>query len=102
LIELIAKKFPGIRQAIRTIEAATPLTWRDYTGTPGGSMYGIEKDFHDPVRSMILPRTKVRGLYFTGQNINIHGALGVTIGAYLTCGEILGTEYLVNKVRDGK
>jgi len=60
LIELVAKKFPGIRQAIRTMEAATPLTWRDYTGTPGGSMYGIEKDFHDPVRSMILPRTKVR------------------------------------------
>ena len=72
---------------------------RDYTGIPEGSMYGIERDFNDPVVTNILPRTKIPGLYFTGQNINLHGVLGVTIGSILTCGEILGIEYLVNKIR---
>ena len=100
LLDLVARKFPRIRESIACMTAATPLTWRDYTGTPGGSLYGLEKDWHDPTRSLILPRTRVPGLYFTGQNTNLHGALGVTLGAYLTCGEILGLEYLIKKVRD--
>jgi len=44
--------------------------------------------------------TKIPGFYFTGQNLNMHGAPGVTIGAVMTCAEILGLEYLFNKIRD--
>jgi hypothetical protein len=29
----------------------------------------------------------------------MHGALGVTIGAVMTCGEILGLEYLLDKIK---
>jgi all-trans-retinol 13,14-reductase len=28
----------------------------------------------------------------------MHGVLGVTIGAVVTCSEIIGKEYLVNKI----
>ena len=28
----------------------------------------------------------------------MHGVVGVTIGAVLTCSEIIGKEYLVNKI----
>jgi all-trans-retinol 13,14-reductase len=28
----------------------------------------------------------------------MHGVLGVTIGAVVTCSEIVGKEYLVNKI----
>jgi all-trans-retinol 13,14-reductase len=82
------------------MEASTPLTWRDYDGIPEGSMYGIEHDYRDPLVTTLLPVTKIPGFYFTGQNINIQGVLGVTIGAMLTCGEIIGLEYLLNKVRN--
>ena len=81
------------------MEASTPLTWRDYNGVPEGSMYGIERNYQDSLLTTLLPVTKIPGFYFTGQNINIHGVLGVTIGAVLTCGEILGLEYLLNKIR---
>jgi all-trans-retinol 13,14-reductase len=64
-------------------------------------MYGIEKDYRDPMKTLVLPRTKIPGLFFTGQNINLHGAAGVTIGAFMTCGEILGLEYLIQKVKHG-
>ena len=37
-------------------------------------------------------------MFFTGQNLNLHGILGVTIGAVMTCGEIVGHENLVNKI----
>jgi all-trans-retinol 13,14-reductase len=99
LVDLAAKRFPGIRSAIHYMEASTPLTWRDYTGIPEGSMYGIERDYQDPLVTTLLPATKIPGFYFTGQNMNLHGVLGVTIGAVLTCGEMLGLGYLLNKVR---
>jgi all-trans-retinol 13,14-reductase len=100
LIELAEQKFPGLRKAILYKEASTPLTWRDYTGIPEGSMYGIAHDYHDPIVTTLIPATKLPGFYFTGQNINLHGVLGVTIGAVLTCGEILGLQYLLNKIRN--
>jgi all-trans-retinol 13,14-reductase len=100
LLDLAAQRYSGLRSAISYMEASTPLTWRDYDGIPEGSMYGIEHDYRDPLVTTLLPATKIPGFYFTGQNINIHGVLGVTIGAMLTCGEIIGLEYLLNKVRN--
>jgi all-trans-retinol 13,14-reductase len=38
--------------------------------------------------------------YLTGQSTNLHGLQGVTIGAVLTCSEILGLEYTLNKIGD--
>ena len=99
LLDLAERKFPGIRPAINYMEISTPLTWRDLTGTPEGSMYGIERDFHEPLMTTLFPDTKIPGFYFTGQNINIHGVLGVTIGAVLTCSKILGAEYLLSKIK---
>ncbi len=100
LLDLAEQCFPGLRSVITYMESSTPLTWRDYTGIPEGSMYGIERDYQDPLITTVMPATKIPGFYFTGQNINLHGVLGVTIGAVLTCGEILGLEYLLKKIRN--
>jgi all-trans-retinol 13,14-reductase len=101
LINLAEKQFSGLRSKIAFIETSTPLTWRDYTGTPGGSMYGIQKDYHNPLGTSVFPKTKIPGLFFTGQNVNLHGVLGVTIGSVMTCSEILGYEYIIKKIRNG-
>ena len=37
-------------------------------------------------------------LFLTGQNLNVHGALGVTLTSMLTCAEFVGQEYLAKKV----
>lgn len=66
---------------IDKIYTSTPLTYRDYTGTFEGSAYGILKDY-DHVAGTFLPaRTPVPNLYLTGQNVNFHGILGVTVTA---------------------
>ena len=39
---------------------------------------------------------------FTGQSLNMHGILGVTISAVITCSEILGKDYLLNKILKAK
>lgn len=98
LLGLVFRKFPSLKDAIATVESSTPLTWLDYTGTPEGSMYGIIKDASQPEKTTIYPKTKIPGLFLTGQNVNLHGALGVTIGAVMTCGEIMGLPYVMERI----
>lgn len=98
LIDELEKKMPGIRENIKTYYSSTPLTYRDYIATPGGSMYGIVKDCFDPVKTLVPARTKVKNLLFTGQNLHSHGVLGVTVSAFVTCSEILGLDYLIEKI----
>jgi all-trans-retinol 13,14-reductase len=92
--------FPGIGNAVKFIYNSSPLTYRDYTGTWEGSVYGIQKDYNNPMKTLILPRTHLNNLFLTGQNINVHGVVGVTIGAFLTCSELLGKKYLMNKMKN--
>ena len=97
LVEL-EKKFPNIRDCIQSIYTSTPLSYRDYIGSNRGSMYGYVKDVNYPLKSFVSPRTKIKNLFFTGQSLNMHGILGVTIGAVITCSEILGKDYLLDKI----
>lgn len=84
-------------QIVSTL-ATTPLSYRDYTGTPDGSAYGLVKDCRDPLRSMVSPRSKLDNLLFTGQNVNVHGVMGVTLTSVMTCSELLGQEYLTKRI----
>ncbi|MFX0555725.1 phytoene desaturase family protein [Maribacter sp. CXY002] len=96
----LEKKFPNIRECIQSVYTSTPLSYRDYIGCNKGSMYGYVKDVQDPLKSFISPRTKINNLYFTGQSLNMHGILGVTISGVVTCSEILGGAYLIQKIRE--
>ncbi len=97
-LKVIEKKFPKIRECIQSIHTSTPLSYRDYIGGHNGNLYGYVKDSNNPMKTFISPKTKIENLFLTGQSINMHGVLGVTIGAVVTCSEILGKEYLVNKI----
>jgi len=98
LLDTVAIKFPDLVKNIESWYASTPLTYRDYLATPQGSIYGIAQDFNNPVRTQISPNTKIPNVYLTGQNIKLHGGLGVAISALVTCSSIVGKEYLVKKI----
>ncbi len=100
VIKELEKKFPNLRDCIQSVYASTPLSYRDYIGSNKGSMYGYVKDANNPLKSFVSPRTKIKNLFFTGQSLNMHGILGVTISGVVTCSEILGGEYLLNKILD--
>jgi all-trans-retinol 13,14-reductase len=100
LFGVVEERFPGFKESIHSYYTATPLSVRDYIGTDDGSLYGIVKDFREPMRTFISPRTKIPNLFLTGQNLNLHGVLGVTVSAVLTCSEILGIDYMINKIRN--
>jgi all-trans-retinol 13,14-reductase len=92
--------FPGIRGKVDSYYTSTPLTYRDYTGTHKGSIYGMQKDYNNPMKTMVLPRTNLPNLFLTGQNINVHGVVGVTIGSILTCSSLIGLQPLMTKLRN--
>ena len=100
LIQMIGEKYPEILNTNIHSFAASPLTWRDYCGSPQGSLYGIQRNMNNPYQAYVSPRTKLENLYLTGQNIKLHGALGVTLSAFLTAAEFTGLDYLLNKVRN--
>ena len=86
LIRIAAQRLPGLPEAIERFWTSTPQTWERYTGTPGGSAYGIVK--HDP-SDYISPKTPLPWLYLTGQNLGLHGVLGTSVTALNTCKSIL-------------
>lgn len=100
LIDLVQEKFPGLRDTIKSYYTATPLSYRDYIGNDDGSMYGIAKDYRNPFKTFISPRTKIPNLYLTGQNLNLHGVLGATMSGLVTCIALLGKEDIIDKIRN--
>ena len=99
LLNLLERRMPGLKQNIQSYTCATPLTYRDYIGSRDGTLYGVIKDYKEPLKTFITPRTKIKNLFLTGQNINLHGVLGVTVSAVVTCSEIVGHPYLINKIK---
>lgn len=92
--------YPGIRNMINHIYSASPLTIRDFYHTKEGAMFGYIKDCDDLFFSRISVKTKVPNLFLTGQNINLHGICGVPLTALLTTNAILGSNLLVNQIKN--
>jgi all-trans-retinol 13,14-reductase len=93
-------RFPELKTATQALSVATPLSFRDYMGAPSGSLYGALKDASRPAQNMLPVRTKVSNLLLTGQHLNMHGVMGVSISAVATCAELLGFDYLLRRIRE--
>lgn len=77
---------PEFKGAVEVVEGATPLTLRDFSNSPAGSLYGVK---HRIGQYNPGPATRIKGLYLVGQAVVAPGVLGAVISAFLTCGSIL-------------
>ena len=91
-IELASKRLPELKESIQNIYTSTPLTYRDYTKTSQGSAYGLRKDFNNTMLTFLPPRTPVQNLYLTGQNLNLHGILGVSMTSFVSASALIGLD----------
>lgn len=98
ILKKVEEVFPDIRTKIKSVHSSSPLTARDYIGDKQGSLYGILKDSNSPAKTLINPSTKIPNLYLTGQNLILHGIVGVTIGAFVTCFHFIDKQKLMQKV----
>ena len=92
LLATLERQMPGLRDSIKRYYTSTPLTYLDYTGTEGGSMYGVAKDVRMGAACRVPHKTKIPNVFQTGQNINSHGMLGVIVGSIVTCSELMRFE----------
>jgi len=100
ILDMMEKIYPDFRSKIDKVFSATPLTIRDFYGAKEGAIYGTVSDCNNLAASSISIHTKITNLLLTGQNLYLHGILGVPLTAILTCGELLGLETLLNKIND--
>jgi len=98
LILVLQNRFPELKSAIKSYYSSTPLTYRDYIGTPNGSAYGYIKDSEDPIKAFVLPKTRIPNLFLTGQNINAHGMVGVSTGAITTLSFITDIDEITKEI----
>jgi all-trans-retinol 13,14-reductase len=100
LIDLLNLQFPEIKGNIKSIYSASPLTYRDYTGTHEGSIYGIVKDSNSPFETFLSPKTKIPNLLLTGQNVNVHGILGVMMTSFQTLSSLIDVNQCIEEIRN--
>jgi all-trans-retinol 13,14-reductase len=97
-IALASEKIPELKNNVEKFYTSTPLTYRDYTGTWEGSAYGVQKDYRRLLYTMLTPQTPIPNLLLTGQNLNLHGILGVSMTSVFTCAKIAGMESIVSEL----
>lgn len=100
IINKMERLYPGFRDYVDYYVAASPLTIRDYYGSPEGTLYGYQKDGLDVARTMVAPLTKVRNLLLSGQCVNLHGICGVPLTAINTAECIFGLNTIVNRINE--
>ena len=100
VLDYINLLYPDFRNRIEFCFASSPLTIRDYYGNKEGSNYGFRKESNDLMLSQMSVATKVKNLYLTGQNVNIHGLVGVSITAIETAEALVGQNTIVRKINN--
>ena len=98
LIASLAKQFPGIRDNIAGFHVSSPLTYRDYTGTENGAIYGVAKDVALGSAGRVPHKTRIPNVFMAGQNINSHGMLGTIVGSIVVCSEFLTSGFLYRHI----
>lgn len=98
VLDFMERLYPDFREKIEFSFASSPLTIRDYYGNKEGSNYGFQKDSNNLMLSQMSVSTKVRNLFLTGQNVNIHGLCGVSLTAIETAEALVGQNSIVRKI----
>jgi all-trans-retinol 13,14-reductase len=89
LLERALKRAPDLGSGAELLEAVTPASYRDWTGTLEGAIYGPKRS----LRSVPLTtKTPVRGLYLSGQGLLSPGIIGAASAGILAAGEVVGRQ----------
>jgi len=90
LLEHLYARVPQVRGRIDYWEVSTPLSMQWFCGWERGELYGLD---HDPGRlqqSWLRPRTRVPGLWLTGQDIMSCGVTGAMMGGVAAATAVAG------------
>jgi all-trans-retinol 13,14-reductase len=82
----------------KVLDAYTPLSLRDWVGSPNGAPYGIMRSMRQLPVAAALSRVMPAGLYFAGQNALSPGVLGTLLGSLQVARQVLGPDRFASEV----
>jgi all-trans-retinol 13,14-reductase len=92
----IERCYPELAAGARYLEGATPLTLRDYCGSPAGGLYGVK---HRVGQYNPSPVTRLPGLFLAGQAVVAPGVMGAVLSGLLACGSVLGHDLMRKELK---
>jgi len=93
LMKELFKTLPDLEGKVDHYELSTPLSTQHFMNYEQGEIYGID---HTPKRfrqKFLQPRTPIKGLYLTGQDIVTAGIGGALLSGLITAAAVTGKNY---------
>ena len=93
LLNHLFEHLPQLKDKVDCYELSTPLTTKHFVNYEQGELYGLE---HTPERykqKFLNPRTPIKGLYLTGQDIVTAGIGGALFSGFITSSAITGKNF---------
>ena len=97
LTDSVNRKWDGLLHGFQVINTASPLTFRDELNYVKGSIYGVR---HSTDQFSVGARTRLPGLWLSGQSTLMAGIMGASLSALITVGSMVGLESLWEEVRN--
>jgi len=80
LLQIFLHEFPHLKDSIDFVDLGTAVTNDYYLGTYRGAVYGLGHTPHRLQQTWLRPKTPVKGLYLTGQDVAVCGIIGASLG----------------------
>lgn len=87
-------QLPHLKGKIDCYELSSPLTTKNFVNYNKGELYGID---HTPARfsqKFLRPKTPIKGLYLTGQDIVSAGVGGALFSGLITASAITKVDFM--------
>lgn len=97
LEQSLYKIYPELKKKVLHYNIATPLTTQHYLNTFDGESYGLNMNYYRLTKSFNLrPKTNIKGLYLTGQDICTMGVVGAMMGGVMTANVVAGYDNILD------
>ena len=90
LMEHLYDKLPHLRGKVDYFEVSTPLSTNWFGGYQRGELYGLSHSAARLQQDWLTPKTKVDGLWLTGQDILTCGVTGAMMAGLMTTTAMIG------------
>lgn len=92
LLALAETAIAGLTALVSYRELSTPLTMEHYTSHPSGAFYGLPATPARYRANLLGPRTPIKGLFLSGQDVGSLGIVGAMMGGVGAACQALGAK----------
>ena len=100
ILEKVYEYVPQAQEAMDYHELSTPLSVRSLANYQQGELYGINHDSSRFRQKWLRPRTDIKNLYLTGQDVLTVGVTSALFSGLLTASAILNKNLMSKLMKD--